>query len=79
MNKRWQNKRSIEKSVRDLVKTAVQEARTVKPGIKIGICGEHAGDPESIEFFAQQKFDYISCSPFRVPVAKVSSARFKYT
>jgi pyruvate,orthophosphate dikinase len=67
---------TIEKSVKNLVSMAVQQARAVKPDIKIGICGEHAGDPESIEFFVDHKFDYISCSPFRVPVAKVASARF---
>ena len=69
---------TIEKSVKKLVSMAVYQARKVNPNIKIGICGEHAGDPESIGFFVEQKFDYISCSPFRVPVAKVASARFSY-
>ena len=52
-----------------LIEIAVQEARKANPEIKIGICGEHGGDPQSIDFFKNQKFNYISCSPFRIPIA----------
>lgn len=58
-----------------MVSIAVGKGRKVKPQIKIGICGEHGGDPDSIEFFFQQNFDYISCSPYRVPVARIAAAQ----
>jgi len=44
------------------------------PNLKIGICGEHGGDPKSIEFFNDAKLDYVSCSPFRVPIARLAAA-----
>jgi pyruvate,orthophosphate dikinase len=50
-------------------------ARTVKPGIELGVCGEHGGDPESIHFFNEIGLDYVSCSPFRVPVARLEAGR----
>ena len=58
-----------------LVKRAVAGARSTNKSIKIGICGEHGGDPESIAFFNELDFDYVSCSPFRVPVARLASAQ----
>ncbi len=58
-----------------LVKMAVSEGRRVKPGIKLGVCGEHGGDPESIHFFHGAGLDYVSCSPFRVPVARLEAGR----
>ena len=58
-----------------LVRIAVDGARTVKPKISLGVCGEHGGDPDSIEFFDDAGLDYVSCSPFRVPVARVAAAR----
>ncbi len=58
-----------------LVKMAVTEGRKVKPGIKLGVCGEHGGDPESIHFFHGAGLDYVSCSPFRVPVARLEAGR----
>jgi pyruvate,orthophosphate dikinase len=58
-----------------LVKMAVNEGRRVKPGIKLGVCGEHGGDPESIHFFHGAGLDYVSCSPFRVPVARLEAGR----
>jgi pyruvate,orthophosphate dikinase len=58
-----------------LVKMAVAQARAVRPGIEIGVCGEHGGDPESIRFFAEAGCDYVSCSPFRVPVARLVAAQ----
>ena len=54
---------------------AVKKARNVNPKIKIGICGEHGGDPLSISFFNDLEFNYVSCSPFRVPIAYLSVAQ----
>ncbi len=58
-----------------LVATAVRLARGVKPGIKLGVCGEHGGDPSSIAFLETLGLDYVSCSPHRVPVARLASAQ----
>lgn len=58
-----------------LMETAISSARREKRDLEIGICGEHAGDPESIKFFHQIGIDYVSCSPFRVPVAKLVAAQ----
>lgn len=58
-----------------LVRTAVELGRRSKPHLKMGICGEHGGDPESIEFFHSVGLDYVSCSPFRVPIARLAAAR----
>jgi len=49
--------------------------RQTRPGIKLGICGEHGGDPASIDFFHRAGLDYVSCSPFRVPVARLAAAQ----
>ena len=64
-----------EPGVGALVRTAVTEGRRTKPGLKCGICGEHGGDPASIAFFAGVGLDYVSCSPFRVPVARLAAAQ----
>ncbi|MCC7008970.1 MAG: pyruvate, phosphate dikinase [Acidobacteria bacterium] len=61
--------------VGQLVEMAVQKGRRARPGIKLGICGEHGGDPASIEFFEKVGLDYVSCSPFRVPVARLAAAQ----
>jgi pyruvate,orthophosphate dikinase len=58
-----------------LVEIATTEGRSRKPGLKLGICGEHGGDPESIHFFHRTGLDYISCSPFRLPVARLEAGR----
>jgi pyruvate,orthophosphate dikinase len=58
-----------------LVKLAVAEGRAVKPDLKIGVCGEHGGDPESVHFFHHAGLNYVSCSPFRVPVARLEAGR----
>jgi pyruvate,orthophosphate dikinase len=58
-----------------LVQIAADEAKAVDPGIKLGVCGEHGGDPESIHFFHDVGLDYVSCSPFRVPVARLEAGR----
>ncbi len=58
-----------------LVKIAVEEGRKANPNLKIGICGEHGGEPRSIHFFHDVGLDYVSCSPFRVPVARLAAAQ----
>jgi pyruvate, orthophosphate dikinase len=58
-----------------LVDIATREGRTTRPGLKVGVCGEHGGDPESIHFFHRTDLDYVSCSPFRVPVARLEAGR----
>jgi pyruvate,orthophosphate dikinase len=61
--------------VGDLVATAVERGRSAKPRLKLGVCGEHGGDPESVAFFQRVGLDYVSCSPFRVPVARLAAAQ----
>jgi pyruvate,orthophosphate dikinase len=61
--------------VGSLMKLAVERARTTRPGIKLGICGEHGGEPNSVAFCEQIGLDYVSCSPFRIPVARLAAAR----
>ncbi|MFE7901026.1 pyruvate, phosphate dikinase [Streptomyces sp. NPDC057424] len=58
-----------------LVRIAVAEGRAARPGLKIGVCGEHGGDPDSVHFFHDAGLDYVSCSPFRVPVARLEAGR----
>ncbi len=58
-----------------LVRIAAERGRASKPGLKLGVCGEHGGDPASIAFFHEVGLDYVSCSPFRVPIARVAAAR----
>ncbi|HEY3260652.1 MAG TPA: pyruvate, phosphate dikinase [Pseudonocardiaceae bacterium] len=58
-----------------LVRIAVDEGREARPGLKMGVCGEHGGDPESVHFFHHVGLDYVSCSPFRVPVARLEAGR----
>ncbi len=57
-----------------LVQIATKEGRKARPGLKVGICGEHGGDPSSVEFCHATGLDYVSCSPFRVPVARLAAA-----
>jgi pyruvate,orthophosphate dikinase len=64
-----------EKGVGEMISIAVQRGRAANPGLKIGICGEHAGDPASLEFFAGLGVDYVSCAPYRVPVARLALAQ----
>jgi pyruvate,orthophosphate dikinase len=61
--------------VGQLVEIGVAKGRKVKPDLKIGICGEHGGDPASIRFFHQAGLDYVSCSPYRVPIARLAAAQ----
>jgi len=61
--------------VGQLVSIAVAKGRSTKPNLKLGICGEHGGDPSSIAFFDKVGLDYVSCSPYRVPVARLAAAQ----
>jgi pyruvate,orthophosphate dikinase len=61
--------------VGQLVEMAVKRGRSAKPALKCGICGEHGGDPDSITFFQSVHLDYVSCSPYRVPVARLAAAQ----
>ena len=61
--------------VGQLVKLGVQRGRETRPGLKCGICGEHGGDPESVKFCAKAGLNYVSCSPFRVPIARLAAAQ----
>ncbi len=58
-----------------LVRTAVEEGRATRPALHLGVCGEHGGDPDSVHFFHEVGLDYVSCSPFRVPVARLEAGR----
>ncbi|GIH20609.1 pyruvate, phosphate dikinase [Rugosimonospora africana] len=58
-----------------LITIAVSESRAIRPDLKIGVCGEHGGDPDSVHFFHEVGLDYVSCSPFRVPVARLEAGR----
>jgi len=60
--------------VGELVKIGVQKGRSTRPDLKVGICGEHGGEPESVKFCHRIGMDYVSCSPFRVPVARLAAA-----
>ncbi len=61
--------------VGDLVRMGAERGRATKPGLKLGVCGEHGGDPESIDLFYRAGLDYVSCSPFRVPIARLAAAQ----
>lgn len=64
-----------QQGVGELVKTGIERGRKTKSGLKIGVCGEHGGDPASVEFFFNAGMNYVSCSPFRVPVARLAAAQ----
>jgi pyruvate,orthophosphate dikinase len=61
--------------VGQLVRMGTERGRSEKPDLKVGICGEHGGDPQSIAFCNEIGLDYVSCSPFRVPVARLAAAQ----
>jgi pyruvate,orthophosphate dikinase len=61
--------------VGQLVEIGVKKGRAARPGLKIGVCGEHGGDPASIRFFHGAGLDYVSCSPYRVPIARLAAAQ----
>ena len=62
-----------------LIRMAIDKGRKAKPNLKIGICGEHGGDPASIEFCHKVGMNYVSCSPYRVPIARLAAARVALT
>ena len=64
-----------ETGVGSLVKTACRLGREARSSLKLGICGEHGGDPDSVRFFHGLGLDYVSCSPFRVPIARLVAAQ----
>ena len=64
-----------QRAVGRLMEMAVRESRHLGKSIKYGICGEHGGDPASVDFFHRQNLDYVSCSPFRVPIARLAAAQ----
>jgi len=64
-----------QKGVGQLIKMAVEKGRAVRPGLRTGICGEHGGEPSSVKFCAKIGMDYASCSPFRVPIARLAAAQ----
>ena len=68
-----------QEGVGDLIRIAVERARSVRPGVKLGICGEHGGDPASIAFCDNVGLDYVSCSPYRVPIARLAAAQAALT
>jgi len=61
--------------VGELVRIAVERGRSRRPGLKLGVCGEHGGDPDSVHFFERVGLDYVSCSPFRIPIARLEAGR----
>ncbi|MGA5514738.1 pyruvate, phosphate dikinase [Streptomyces pseudogriseolus] len=65
--------------VGSLVKSAAKAGRATRPDLKLGVCGEHGGDPESVHFFHEVGLDYVSCSPFRIPVARLEAGRAAVT
>ena len=64
-----------QEGVGQLVKLGIERGRSTRPGLKVGICGEHGGDPESVKFCHRVGMDYVSCSPFRIPVARLAAAQ----
>jgi pyruvate,orthophosphate dikinase len=64
-----------QEGVGDLIRIAAERGRGVRPKVKLGICGEHGGDPASIAFCERVGLDYVSCSPYRVPIARLAAAQ----
>ena len=64
-----------QEGIGELVRIAVEKGRGARPGLKIGVCGEHGGDPRSVKFFHRVGLDYVSCSPYRVPIAMLAAAQ----
>jgi pyruvate,orthophosphate dikinase len=64
-----------QEGIGELVKIACEKGRATRPGIKLGVCGEHGGDPRSVKFFHKVGLNYVSCSPYRVPIAILAAAQ----
>ena len=65
--------------VGSLMRIGIEKGRGKRPGLKIGICGEHGGDPSSVMFCDELGLDYVSCSPYRVPIARLAAAQARVT
>jgi pyruvate,orthophosphate dikinase len=63
-----------QEGIGELIKIGIARGRATRPTLKVGICGEHGGDPESVKFCHRVGMDYVSCSPFRVPIARLAAA-----
>jgi len=66
---------TLDKAVGELMQIAAERGREARPDLKVGICGEHGGDPETIRFCEKLVLDYVSCSPYRVPIARLAAAQ----
>jgi len=64
-----------QEGIGELIRIAIKKGRSVKPDLKVGICGEHGGEPKTVEFCHREGFNYVSCSPFRVPIARLAAAQ----
>jgi len=64
-----------QEGIGELIKVGTERGRKTKPNLKVGICGEHGGDPESVKFCHRSGMNYVSCSPFRVPIARLAAAQ----
>jgi pyruvate, orthophosphate dikinase len=64
-----------QEGVGQLITLAVEKGRSTRPQLKVGICGEHGGDPRSVEFCFRNRLNYVSCSPYRVPIARLAAAQ----
>ena len=64
-----------QEGIGELIRIAIQKGRKIKPDLKIGICGEHGGEPNTVEFCHREGFNYVSCSPFRIPIARLAAAQ----
>jgi pyruvate,orthophosphate dikinase len=64
-----------QEGIGELIKIGISRGRQTRPHLKVGICGEHGGDPDSVKFCHQVGMDYVSCSPFRVPIARLAAAQ----
>ena len=62
-------------AIGELIRLAVTRGRAVNPALKLGVCGEHGGDPASIDFFSRAGLDHVRCSPYRVPIARLAAAQ----
>ena len=66
---------SVNEAFVEMVKMGIKRGRKTKPNLKVGICGEHGGEPKSVHFCHGVGMDYVSCSPFRVPIARLAAAQ----
>ena len=75
IKKRSPFERLDQEGVGQLIKIAIERGKSSNPDLHVGICGEHGGDPESVEFCHRIGLDYVSCSPYRVPIARLAAAQ----